>query len=676
MFTDKNKSAVKLREKLAADGMQKFQRAQEYRTKQEQQWYLDLAFYFGQHYLRFINETGTSRYKLHVPKAPYYKVRPVINQVRKVVRKEISRLTSQQPNAYIIPASVEDRDIFAAQAGEQIWTHLWRHLKLNRTIRRAVFWQATTGTSFIKHWWNPAKRDTLNNVDGDIEVQAITPFHIFVEDLKQEEIEEQPCIIHAQVMHKEWVKQYFDVEISGKELEVVDESLLRVMGIDAGSQDNTVIVLEVWVKPGYLPELPEGGVFTIAANRILRGVEGWPYSHGQYPFSKLEGIPTGKFYSASIVEDLIPLNRELNRTRGQIIEAKNLMAKPQLRAEKGSIVTSKITSEPGLVIEYKMGYQRPEPMPMQNLPSYVTEEVSRLYTDIADLSGQHEVSQGQTPPGVTAAVAISYLQEQDESLIAPHYDSLEECIEKLGHHCLVYVKDYWQEERTIRTVGLDNSFDILAFRGSDLRGNTDIVVEAGSALPTSKAAKQAYIMDLMKMGFIPPEKGLEVLEIGGLNKIYEQVQVDARHAQRENLKMSKATKEDMIRVKQEWEQRPEIQRIDTATGQPLRVPLIIPTNSYDNHALHIEYHNRYRKSQAFEMATPEVKLLFEEHVREHMQAQVQGMSLDMPGNMPSPLQPPSDNGQVQQPEQMMPEGGGNELNESNAGNSSAELYAG
>jgi len=644
LFTEDKRAAEKFRDKLAADALEKFTRMQSDRWRQERQWYLNLAFYFGQHYVKF-RSVSPSNFDLYVPPAPYYKVRPTINHVRKVIRREIARLTAQKPNAYVMPASTDDRDIFAAQAGEQIWDSLWRKHKFNRVLRQAVFWQAVCGNGFVKQYWDWTKKDNLNEEDGDICMMAVTPFHVYVPDLKEENIEEQPYVMHAQVRPKEWIRNYLGVEPDDRRMSEVDTTLLNIMGINQLNKKDLGIVLEVWMKPGIIPNLPEGAIFTIAATQIVQGFEGWPYSHNQYPLSKLDAIPTGKFYNDSILTDLIPLQRELNRTRGQITEAKNRMAKPQLSAEEGSIRAASITSEPGQIIFYKMGYQRPEPIPMQNLPSYVGEEVNRIYTDIADLSGQHEVSQGTTPPGLTAATAISFLEEQDESMISVHFDSLEEAIEKTAFQCLTYVKDYWDEERTIKIVGVDRSFDVQTFKGSDLRDNTDIRVEAGSALPTSRAAKQAFIMDLMKMGFIPPQEGLEIMEIGGLNRIYERIQVDVRQAQRENLKMAVTTEQDLLAFNEAWLQEQQSVTRSTDDNQPLQPPLIIPVNTWDNHQVHIEIHNRYRKSQSFTNATRVTRILFEEHVKMHMEA--------MAGMLPNPTAtPPPEQGEMPPSEEM------------------------
>lgn len=635
LFTEEGRNADKQRQRLAAIGMQWFNQCQSERVRQERQWHLNLAFFYGNQHVQFKMVAGGA-FELYTPAAPYYTVRITINQIRRIIRKEISRLTAQKPNAFVVPSSTEDADVFAAQAGEQIWDSLWRRLKFNKTLRDAVFWQSVCGNGFVKSFWDASKKDSEADKDGDVSIVSVNPFHIFIPDLMCTEIEDQPYLIHAQTKSNSWVEHNLGIKpTSNNKLDSVDSDLKNLMGVNTSSKKEQTTLLEIWVKPKYLPELPQGGMFTVVADQVVQGFDQWPYEHGQYPISKLDSIPTGKFYTSSIVEDLIPLQRELNRSRSQLIESKNRMSKPQLTAQKGAVNARKITTEPGQVIEYNVGFDPPTPLPLQNLPSYVTEEINRLYTDMSDMSGQHEVSNGSTPPGVTAATAISFLQEQDESLIATHYSSIEEAIEKVAAQSLTYVKMFWDEERTVKVVGLEGSFDVQTFKGTDLRGNSDIRVESGSALPTSRAAKQAFIMDLMKMGFIQPEEGLETMEIGGLNRIYERIQVDKRQAQRENLKMRVVTEEDMKMHMEEWAiNHPEATK-DINGGLNLEPPLIIPTHTYDNHQIHIEMHNTYRKSQSFERADPVTKALFEEHVRQHEEALANMMTHPLTGMDPS-----------------------------------------
>lgn len=620
IFEAEGKDADNLRQRLASIGMDWFHKCQNQRERQERQWYLNIAFFTGNQYVKF-RSTQNGSFDLYTPKAPYYRARIVINQIRRVIRKEVSRLTAQKPNAFVIPASTEDTDVFAAQAGELIWNSLWRRLNFNKVLREAVWWQNVCGNGFIKSYWDATVMDPDSDLPGDIVMEVVSPFHLFFPDMMITDIEKQPYVIQAQVKTNSWVRQNFGIDSTNHKLDDIDSSLLNVLGLNDGNakKDQTTI-LEVWVKPGYLPEMPKGGMFTIVADKIVQGVDEWPYEHKEYPFSKLDGITSGKFYTHSIIEDLIPLQMELNRSRSQLIESKNRMSKPQLVAPKGSVDPKRITSEPGQVIEYNVGFDPPQPLALQNLPSYVTEEINRLYTDISDISGQHEVSNGSTPPGVTAATAISFLQEQDESLIAGHYTSIEETVEKCAKHALTYVKMFWDEARTVKIVGIDGSFDVQTFKGTDLRGNADIKVESGSALPTSRAAKQAFIMDLMKMGFIDPQEGLGFLEVGALNKLYERIKVDERQAQRENLKLRVIKEEDLKLHMETWAAENPEAAVDKDSGLALEPPLIVPVNDWDNHEIHIKVHNDYRKSQSFESAPKVTKMLFQEHVMMHEEA--------------------------------------------------------
>lgn len=610
------------------------------RVSLERQWYLNLAFYFGKQYTTFrTNDNSISGYnfKLYTPPAPYYRSRPVINRIRKTIRTELSQLTNNKPNAFIIPASADDRDLIAANAGEQIWNSIYTDKKLKAVIRQAVWWTIITGVGFIKCYYDFSKgpgtvtEDNTPVLDlkgkqilqGDVCFMHETPFHIYVPDFKEYEIENQPYLIHAQMRSQEYVKMMYEKSVDGTLISssyngdsIIEDSFLNLIGTD-GNKKKGVLVLEIWVKPGCIPMFPEGAFFTIIGDKIVSGQMGLPYSHGKFPFGKIDHIYGGKFYSSSIIEDLIPLQKEYNRTRGQIIEAKNRMAKPQWIAPIGSINPSQITTEPGQVITYKVGYDKPSQVDLKPLPSYAIEEINRILLDWNDISGQHEVTQGQTPPGVTAATAISYLQERDESVLSPTFDSLEECIEKVARLSLSYVHDYWTYPRLVKVTGPNGSFDALAFKGSDLGSNLDISVEAGSSLPVSKAAKQALIMDLMKMGFIDPQRGLEVMDMGGINKIYEQLQIDQRQVQRENLRMSKVTPE---LLEQFNAQNQQLMLENPSHFDGLTPPLIIPTNSWDDHKLHFKYHNDYRKSQSFEASSPEVKALFEAHVNEHVVA--------------------------------------------------------
>lgn len=628
-----------------------YMRCKTIRQQIERQWYVNLAFYIGRQNVASVPMSSGSNVntgmRLWVPPAPYYRSRPIFNRIRPAIRTELAKLTSQRPSATVVPATSDDRDLLAARAAEQIWESVYRRKKLKVVHRQAQLWTLTCGVGFIKSYWNPtAPNPDSPGTPGDFIYDVVTPFHLFVPDMLATDIEDQPYVMHITTRTPEWVKlNYPGVPATPNVMEasdVMSNAFLNLVGAGTYRKDS-VLCYEVWVKPGNIEFMPNGGMYTIIGDTIVQYIDtGNPYMHQQYPFIKFDHIPNNRFYSDSVINDLIPVQREYNRTRGQLIEAKNRMAHPQLLAAEGSIDANKITTEPGQIILYKLGYPVPQPLPMQAVPAYAVQEIDRCLMDFEDISGQHDVSKGQTPPGVTAATAISFLQEQDDTKLAPTFQSIEEAFEKIGFQTLCYVKQYWDIARSVKVVGTDNSFSVMTLRGSDLGSNTDIRVESGSALPTSKAAKQSLLMDLMSQGFVPPDKGLELMDIGGVQSLYEELQVDNAQAMRENMKMAAVTQQMLSEYLSTFQgfdpATGQAMLVDPSTGQPLQdangmptePPPIVPVNAFDNHAVHIAVHNNFRKSQTYEGLAPEIKRLFEEHVNQHMAA------LGIPPGSPDP----------------------------------------
>ena len=654
------------------------------RISLEREWLHNFTFYLGNQWVVWGKSGSALDGKLTTPGVAPWRTRLTVNRIKPIIRTELARVTGQKPNASVVPASSEDEDLFAAQAAEQIWESTYVEKKIFRTFSQSAFWMLITGVGFTKVYWDPTKKDNRTGAVGDICVENVTPFHLFVPDQSLVELEEQPYVIHAKVIPIDRAKRMFpEHDLKPTVIahdEIMDSTKLK---INTDAQPDSCLMLEMWLKPGAHNDFPNGGLITVIEDKVVVLItDGVPYAHEEFPFIKWDHIPTGKFYSDSVITDLRSLQREYNRTRSQIIEAKNRMAKPQLSAVEGSVDPRKITSEPGQVILYKAGFNPPQPIPLNPLPSYVMQELDRIILDMEDISAQHQVSKGNTPAGVTAATAISYLQERDDSVLSHTYASVEQGFEKLARQVLSHVVQYWDVERTVRVTGVDGSFDALTLKGADIKNGTDIRMEAGSALPVSKAARQALLMDLMNSGAIPPTKALELMEIGGVQKLYEQLKVDERQAQRENTRMKSmdqaviAQHNSMVNQFQQMQQMaagmaeeqqsiippelPELaeptdepgnlpfasgapemevpgEDVDPASGMPLMPPPLVPVNTWDNHAVHIDVHNRFRKTQAFELLSEDHKILFEDHVRLHAEALMQSAgNAEMTGGMGVP----------------------------------------
>ena len=128
---------------------------------------------------------------------------------------------------------------------------------------------------------------------------------------------------------------------------------------------------------------------------------------------------------------------------------------------------------------------------------------------------------------------------------------------------------------------------------ADIEGQIDLRVEAGSAMPRSLAAKQAFLFQLVDRG-LPLDRALKYLNMAESGKLYEDIHVDEQQIDRENLKL--------------------------INGEPVGI------NGWDDHQQHIIGHNNKRKTQEFELADDTIKQNMEAHVMSHMLA-LQGIPL-------------------------------------------------
>jgi hypothetical protein len=563
-----------------------YEKCKQARKLDEQEWYLQLSFYNGFQYHAW-RKLGTSEILAEEPSQAGIP-RVTVNRIEPIIRTEIAKTTSGRPSATVLPASNDDDDLMAAQAAEQVWESLYdKHDFQSRILQNAEFWRATTGNAYIKTFWDGSKKiiepsaqtdyytgqqKVVQQVTGmgDVDFEVVSPFHLFVPDLAEEDLESQPYIFNVYTKSEQWVRSTFGSVLPKdykptkvQSSEIIDAALMDIKGNSQSSPD-AVLVIEMWAKPNGCPFLPNGGLVTIVDNEIVQMAEnGIPYMHGQYPFAHLYSIATGKFYRRSVIKTLIPIQREYNRLRSQIIQAKNLMAKPQMMYTEGSVDPKKITARAGVWIPVKPGYDKPQPVPIQPLPNYVLNEVQQLQSDFEDISGQHQVSRGESG-GVTAATAINYLQERDDAYLTTVFSSIEAAVEKTARQALSLFVQYVDQPRLIKTVGNDGSFDAMVLSGANIASGTDIRIESGSALPTSKSARQALITDWMKMGFISPQDGLGILDMGMLKKYYSLIKLDENQAQRENLMMKRLNDQQIQQFQMQWEQ-------GAAQGQPDKV---------------------------------------------------------------------------------------------------------
>jgi hypothetical protein len=137
--------------------------------------------------------------------------------------------------------------------------------------------------------------------------------------------------------------------------------------------------------------------------------------------------------------------------------------------------------------------------------------------------------------------------------------------------------------------------------------------------PRSRAAKQAFILELIDKQLIPPMEGLKYLEMSETARLYDELSVDTRQADRENFKMKNVQPQTQVPTNGLQTPVGQIPGQDpNMPQQPMPVQSPVQVNEFDNHQAHVYCHTKFMKSQQYEQLDPTIQQLFMDHYKTHL----------------------------------------------------------
>jgi len=288
----------------------------------------------------------------------------------------------------------------------------------------------------------------------------------------------------------------------GIEFEIIAAKDLPKMGYEDGTRHRR--------------KYPNGRIITTAGDVLLRDKPS-PYKHGRSPYVRFFRYPVpdrGYFYSE--IDQIIPLQMELDKRKSQIVDLLNITANPPMLVNIASgIQPNKMTNEPGLIIPVNMDVDRAAKwLQSPNVPSAAFAQVETISQDIDTVSGVHDITQGRRPTGITAAAAIETLQEAAQTrprLGARYY---EYSLKLASELMLNIIWDYYRNNRTIRKKVVGGyEYKVVNFANAELAGGMpDVIIKSGSTMPVSAAIKRQNSMELRAMGVIDNKAVLDVFD--------------------------------------------------------------------------------------------------------------------------------------------------------------------
>jgi hypothetical protein len=617
------------------------QKEQQKRGQKENEWRLVVAFLEGDQWLRINRRTKRlDRDRDPSEEAPW-RVKMVSNQMIGIYQTLLSRMTQNDPVPEATPATGDPSDVKSAQLAEVLIRFLHDHLDLDEKLVEAVGY-ALIGQGYWEVYWDAGARTPItyivhpNEVDeagepilipaggpdaeslramadaddfeleeqtiyeGEIGVEVLSPFELYLLGGKT------PSEAHSAIKVKGYTKDYIEDrwgEEAAKELKPDGKSDVEVNTARKNDEEKSelIIIKQLYVKPS---NSFEKGLYKVWSQGKVLYQSDFPYEHGELPFCKYGGVRIpGATYDSSLLFQLIPLQKELNKTISQIIEYKNLTLRPQIVSPVNALRT-RPTSKPGQVIEYEWrpGMPPPDWRELNNIPQYVFTHVDQILQRINDVSGQHEASQGKTPTGARSGDMLQLLLERDDSRMGLMIKDMERALSRAYRLMLNLAQQFYTEARTLEVRGAAGILETKVFEAADLYGAKDIRLSPGSMIPKSKAFEVDELRMLLEAGHISPQQYLQMSEFGGSAELAAQWEADRRKQQRE-----------IDAVKRDEE--------------------IAPPMEFDDHGAHLDVIDLYMKSIEFESLPEEQKQALMEHRSAHADAIAQAEEAAMADNI-------------------------------------------
>lgn len=426
--------------------------------------------------------------------------------------------------------------------------------------------------------------------EGDVDVEVIAPFEIFVDPLATN-LDEAKWAIRAKVRKIDYFRsRYPDRGHLVKEegawlLSAQYEMRIQSMtgqgpaqtGIETQMRHAAIEVI-YWEKPS--KQYPKGRQ-VISANGVLLEDKDLPCGY-EFPIVKFDDVPiTGKYYSEAIVTHLRPIQDQYNRLITKRAEWTNrLLAGKYIAARGTELMQEAMTDQSGEIVYYTpvpgaVNAGAPTQMNIPVMPQYAYAEEDKLNAMFYDIAGEGEISRGILPAAGIPAIGMQLLLEQDETRTSTVTAQHEYALAKVSKIILTYLEKYVTNERLLKIADPHSQYITKTWTGADLSSKHDVIVIRGSTAPQSLAVKRNEIMNLWQQGLLGNPADMQVrqsvlqkLEFGDVSGIWQDQSVD------------------MAQIKK--------------TMELIEMNVIPEVNELDNHALHIQEKNRFRKTDAFD----------------------------------------------------------------------------
>jgi len=555
--------------KIVQEVMSDYLARREARRSLEAQWQLNINFMMGNQY-SFIASNGGIR---EDEKQYFWQEKEVFNHIAPIVETRISKICSNTPSVTVVPASSDESDVESAKLSKEIVNSVANRVNLIDIEKTATTWSEICGTVFYKVVWNTntgkmVATDELGQAikEGDVDIEVVSPFEIFPDNLSCERIEDMKSIIHARAVEIDEIKSQWGIAVDSENVHAfsLDHNAGNLGGLGYNAHINKVanvelknhcVVIERYNRPS--KNYPDGRLTVVAGGKLLYDGD-MPYLNGElssrtFPFVKqISNYMPGSFFGVSVVDRLIPVQRAYNAVRNRKHEYFNRSVMNVLAVEDGSVDTDELEIEglsPGKVLVYRQGSKIPEIMQNPKMNLGFDEEEERLLQEFKTVSGVSDMmSDSSAQYSTMSGVALQLLAEQDLSRLSTAIDSTKLAIKTVAKFILRLYKQYAVIPRLLKISGDAGDVQMYYWDQNEICSD-DVVFDTSADTNDSLVQRRTMLLDLIKEGLLYDENGtfspstrkkcLDLLGFGMWEDVVDLNTLQINRAKEENILIEK-----------------------------------------------------------------------------------------------------------------------------------------
>lgn len=451
------------------------------------------------------------------------------------------------PECSVLPR--EEQDSECANVLSSILPVILERNDFEKTYSDVWWYKLKTGTGCYGVFWN----NTLENGKGDVDIRQIDILNLFWEG-GIKDIQKSRNLFNVELVDNDILEMCYPEVIGKLGTNAVD--VAQYIHDENVSTEGKSAVVDWYykVKNGnktvvHYCKFVDSIVLYASQNDPYYKQNGY-YDHGMYPFVfdplfTEEGTPCG-FGFIDIMKDVQLYIDKLN----QII-IKNAMQAGRRRffiSDNTGVNEQEFAdwSKEFVHVAGNIDDRNLREITVSQLDGGIVNLLNQKIDEIKEISGNRDVSNGGTRPGLTAASAITALQEAGNKLSRDMTKNSYRVFKNINYMVIELIRQFYSDKRTFRITGTQGGMEFVSYDEQftnfmrDKKPVFDVEVKPSKSSPFSKTVQNELAKELFAAGLFNPERSMEavicieMMDFEGKQAVLDKIRANAKTIMNQN----------------------------------------------------------------------------------------------------------------------------------------------